>query len=113
MDNWYMIIALTCVMALIITTVINWLKLPTAQKIKDVKQWLCFAVSEAEKKLKSGTGQLKLRTVYDMFLERFPELKIYITFDRFSLWVKEALEWMKKELETNPAFKEYIYGDND
>lgn len=112
MENWYMIIALICMMTLVIVTVINWLKLPSAQKINDVKQWLCYAVSEAEKKLKSGTGQLKLRTVYDMFLDRFPELKIYITFDRFSKWVDEALKWMKKELETNPAFKEYIYGEN-
>ncbi len=107
-----MIIALCSVLLVIIAAVVNWIKLPTQQKIDDVKQWLCYAVTEAERKLKSGTGQLKLRMVYDMFLAKYPELKNYITFEKFSGWVDESLEWLEIQLKQNKALKEYVYGEN-
>lgn len=113
MNDWYMIIALSSVLLVIIAAVVNWLKLPTFQKIEDVKQWLRYAVTEAEKKLKTGTGQLKLRMVYDMFLDKYPELKAYITFERFSGWVDEALEWLNIQLESNKNLKEYVYGSDN
>ncbi|MFR6482019.1 MAG: hypothetical protein ACLUPD_10785 [Anaerotignum faecicola] len=43
-----------------------------AEQREKVKEWLLLAVTEAEKELGSGTGQLKLRYVYDLFLRRFP-----------------------------------------
>lgn len=110
-EGWYIVIALAAVALVFITTVINWIKMPTNQKIDDVKQWLRYAVTEAEKKLKSGTGQLKLRMVYDMFLDKYPELRKFITFERFSDWVDEALIWLDKQLETNINLREYVYGD--
>ena len=72
-----------------------------------VKKWLVYAVTVAEKQLGSGTGQLKLRTVYDMFMTKFPKLSIFISFDTFSGWVDIALEEMNKLLE-NPAVKNYV-----
>lgn len=72
-----------------------------------VKKWLVYAVTVAEKQLGSGTGQLKLRTVYDMFMTKFPKLSIFIGFDTFSGWVDIALEEMNKLLE-NPAVKNYV-----
>lgn len=111
MNNWYVIVGLIAVAVVIVATIINWIKLPSDAKIEDVKQWLKYAVTEAEKKLQTGTGQLKLRMVYDMFLDRFPELKAYITFDRFSLWVDEALEWLNCQLESNKNVKDYVYGN--
>lgn len=38
----------------------------------NVKEWLLLAVTEAEKALGSGTGQLKLRQTYQMFVKTFP-----------------------------------------
>ena len=111
MNNWYMVVALAAVCILIIATVISWLRLPTVQKIEDVKQWLRYAVTEAEKKLKTGTGQLKLRMVYDMFLSKYPELKNFISFETFSDWVDDALEWLNKQLESNISLRQYVYGD--
>ena len=31
-----------------------------------------------------------------------------VTFEVFSLWVDEALEWMKQQIVTNGAINEYI-----
>lgn len=113
MDNWYLIVALLSVVVVCVATVINWLKLPNDEKIEDCKKWLRYAVTEAEKHLKSGTGQLKLVTVYDMFISKYPGFQKFISFSRFSDWVDEALEWMDNQLKTNPKFKAYVYGEDE
>lgn len=56
-----------------------------------VRNWLVWAVSKAEQEFGSGTGQLKLRSVYNQFIARFPKLSTFITFKRFSALVDEAL----------------------
>ena len=66
---------------------------------KRVKKWLLYAVSVAEQELGSGTGQLKLGQVYNMFVERYPVLKILVSFETFKGWVDLALEEMEKMLE--------------
>lgn len=83
------------------------------EQITAVKEWLLWAVTEAERELGAGTGRLKLRQVYDLFIQRFPAVSRYITFETFSGWVDEALEQMKKLLATNTAFKEYVEGEPD
>lgn len=112
LEDWYMLIAMCAVMIVIVASIINWAKLPNSAKIADIKEWLKFAVTEAEKKLKGGTGQLKLRMVYDMFIIKFPEVQRFITFEKFSEWVDDALEWLNKQLESNPAVKNYVYGED-
>lgn len=84
------------------------IKRPTNEQIGKVKEWLLLAVTEAEKELGGGTGQLKLRYVYDMFLAKFPYLAQVIPFSSFSGLVDEALEKFRKMLETNTAIKEYV-----
>lgn len=83
-------------------------KLPREQKIKNLKEWLKWAVVEAEKTLGSGTGQLKLRMVYDMAAAKFPWIVQLVSFDLFSKWVDEALDWMRKQLDDNKALKTYV-----
>lgn len=107
-ENWMLIVALACVLAFVISLIINFIKLPNNKKIEAVKEWLKWAVVEAEKALGSQTGQLKLRFVYDLFVQRFPEVAKFISFETFSGWVDEALEWMKNQLESNDAVKCYI-----
>ena len=68
----------------------------------NVKEWLLWAVTDAEKFLGSGTGKLKLRYVYDKFCEKFPVAKYVLPFSVFSAWVDEALVLMRKEIEQNP-----------
>lgn len=59
-----------------------------------------------QKELGGGTGQIKLRYVYDMFVARFTWLARVISFEAFSMMVDEALERMKKMLESNKAMQE-------
>lgn len=74
------------------------------------KEWLKYAVCVAEEELGSGTGQLKLRMVYDMFVEKFPALASVLPFNIFSKWVDLALEWMREQLEKNEMIKLKIEG---
>ena len=75
------------------------------------KEWLKYAVCFAEQELGTGTGQLKLRYVYDMFVDRFPALASILPFGIFSKWVDLALEWMRIQLENNKDIKELITGE--
>lgn len=76
-----------------------------------VIEWLKFAVTEAEKLLGGGTGQLKLRKVYDWFVEKFPFLAAIIPFKVFSAWVDVALEQMRCWLNNNPSVESYILSE--
>lgn len=89
------------------------LKLSKEKQIEMIKQWLILAVVEAEKKLGEKTGQLKLRYVYDLFIERFKFASKIITFEQFSALVDEALETMRHLIETNIAIADYIGGNNN
>lgn len=75
-----------------------------------VKEWLKFAVTFAEKELGSGTGQLKLREVYDWFLNMFPVFSKIVPFNIFSKWVDLALEWMREQLENNNNISVFVNG---
>lgn len=78
---------------------------------KRIKKWLLQAVVLAEKQLGSGTGKVKLSTVYDMFIVRFPIVSKLISFDTFSSFVDDVLVTMRELLESNKSLKEYIdYG---
>lgn len=75
---------------------------------KKAKEWLLYAVTLAEKELGSGTGRIKLRQVYDAFLEKFPVFSRFVPFETFSSWVDEALELMKQMLRTNEATAKFV-----
>ena len=75
------------------------------------KNWMKYAVSMAEYDLGSGTGQLKLHKVYDLFIERFPVFAKLVPFFVFSEWVDLALDWMREQLDKNPNIKNVIEGE--
>lgn len=106
-NNWYLIVVAVAAAVIGTLAIFKWLGKPTAEQIANIKQWLLLAVTEAEKQLGSGTGQLKLRFVYDWAIERFKWVAL-IPFDTFAAWVDEALEEMKKQLAVNTAVKAYI-----
>ena len=72
------------------------------------KDWLVWAVAEAEKMLGSGTGQLKLRYVYDLAVVRFPIMAKLMPFTIFSKLVDAALEVMKDMIANNKSIAEAI-----
>ena len=76
--------------------------------IMGFKEWLVWAVSEAEKMLGSGTGQLKLRYVYDAAVVRFPILSKLIPFSIFRKMVDSALDVMRDMIANNASIAEAI-----
>ena len=60
-----------------------------------------------------GTGKLKLRQVYDLFVVRFPWLVRVVSFELFSGMVDDALEEMRRMLQTNTAVKALVEGGDN
>lgn len=85
--------------------------MPTKSQIAKVKEWLLYAVTMAESEFGGGTGTIKLRYVYDLFVGKFPWLAKMISFEMFSGLVDEALVDMKKMLQTNEAAKMLVEKD--
>lgn len=108
MNNWLTIILSIAALAVFVVKVVQFVRAPSDKQIENLKEWLKLAVIEAEAALGSGTGQLKLRDVYDMAVEKFPWVGEFITFETFSTWVDEALEWMNNQLESNENVKAYV-----
>ena len=108
MNNWLTIILSIAALAVFVVKVVQFVRSPSDKQIENLKEWLKLAVTEAEAALGSGTGQLKLREVYDMAIEKFPWVGEFITFETFSTWVDEALEWMNNQLESNEKVKAYV-----
>lgn len=75
-----------------------------------MREWLLYAVTEAERELGGGTGKLKLRQVYDLFVTRFPWLAKIVSFETFSGLVDDALDEMREMLKNNNAVKELVEG---
>ena len=107
-NNWYIILAAVAALVVLICLIVKFFKFPRAEQIAKVKEWLLFAVTEAEKELGSGTGQIKLRYVYDMFVTKFSYLAKFIPFETFSKLVDEVLVKFKELFNTNKAVKLYV-----
>ena len=75
---------------------------------RKVKEWLLWAVIQAETTLGGGTGQVKLRAVYDLFVERYKFISFLVSFETFSKWVDVALDEMRVMLENNVNVKAII-----
>lgn len=110
-DNWYIILGLVAVITAGGFAVYRFVGLPTEEQLTKVREWLLYAVTEAEKDLGGGTGKLKLRQVYDAFLIKFPWLVKVVSFEKFSELVDEALDEMKKMLDTNKAVAALVKGE--
>ena len=107
LEYWYVILAAIAVVTVGIVAAVHFFRQPSSKQIAKVKEWLLWAVLEAERELGSGTGNLKLRMVYGAFVRMFPWVARVISFDTFSVWVDEALDraevWLKED-----AVAEYV-----
>lgn len=118
-ENWFVIVGLIAVLTAGGYAVYVFVKMPSDKQLNKVREWLLYAVTKAEKELGGGTGQIKLRYVYDiklryvydMFVARFTWLARVISFEAFSMMVDEALERMKKMLESNKAMQTLVSGE--
>ena len=69
--------------------------------VNGFKNWLVWAVSEAEQMFGSKTGKLKLRYAYELAVTRFPTIAKLIPFAMFSKMVDGALIVMRTMIENN------------
>lgn len=100
-ENWYYIVFVVLAAVIVVYGCMT----------GKAKEWLKYAVSVAEQDLGTGTGQLKLREVYDMFITKFPVFAKIVPFNIFSGWVDLALKWMNGQLDKNAKLKTIIKGE--
>ena len=96
-DNWSLLVIIVGVIAYFIIT-----------GKQGIIQALVYMTGRAEKELGSKTGQMKLRLVYNMFVEKYPVLSKIIPFKVFSNWVDIALAQLKNMIQENTNIKYYI-----
>lgn len=106
-----MVVFVFALIAVAVIYVKKFTQLPSEEQIEKVKEWLLWAVIEAEKNFKGGTGALKLRYVYDLFIKAFPSIAPIVSFDLFKAWVDEVLEQMRHLIDTNKNISDYVEGE--
>ena len=81
---------------------------PSASKIEMIKNWLLYATAQAEQEMGAGTGKLKLAKVYNMFVEKFPQIAAVLKYERFCELVDEALETLRHMIDSNINIQDFI-----
>ena len=76
------------------------------------RNWLVYAVTEAEAKFGGKTGKLKLRYVYDLAVEAFPVLAKTLPFSFFSWAVDSALLIMRGMIEDNAKIADIVNNED-
>ena len=84
-----------------------------AANVSAFRNWLVYAVTEAEAKFGGKTGKLKLRYVYDMAVEAFPALAKTLPFSFFSWAVDAALLIMRGMIEDNKQIADIVNKKED
>lgn len=107
-NYWYLFVVAISLVAGAGFAIRRFAKLPLFEQIANLKEWLLWAVTEAETALGGGTGKLKLRYVYDLFVAKFPWLVRVVSFEVFSSLVDSALDEMRELLEKNAAVKTLV-----
>ena len=109
-NYWYIIVAIIATLVVAGVAIYRYFGLPSDAQLAKVREWLLWAVTEAEKELGGGTGKLKLRQVYDLFVTRFPWLAKIVSFELFSDMVDDALDEMREMLQNNKAVQQLVEG---
>lgn len=112
-NYWPLLIVLLSVFCCAIYIVNNFLGKTREERLENIKQWAIYACALAEKELGSGTGQLKMRATYNMFLSTFPKLANVISFETYQHIAEMALTEFKHMLETNPKVKDQIIQEGE
>ena len=108
MDNMIIAIGIIIIIGVAAYAIYYFMNLSKEKQLEVVREWLLLAVIEAEKALGSGTGQVKLRFVYDLFIDKFKYLSLVISFPQFSMLVDDALEIMKDMISNNKQVEQYV-----
>lgn len=107
-NNWSLLVVLVAAVCVGYFYLKKFASLPSVEQQHKIKEWLLFSVMMAEKEYGSGTGKLKLASVYSEFLKTFPSIAPVVPFEIFSSWVDEVLKQMREILETNKDIDAYV-----
>lgn len=107
-DNGLYLFGLVLCFIVLVLHIAQFFEKPSDEQLTCLKNWLLGAVIEAEKEFGSNTGAIKLRSVYDKFVQRFPWLAKLISFKQFSDYVDEALEEMEQLLSENKTIFQMV-----
>lgn len=108
MDARMIAILLVAVLTVSIT-VWDFISKSKEEKIECLINWAKKEVYDAEDLLGSGTGQLKLATVYNLAVKQFPWLVSFMTYDDFNeKVVKPALQWLNTQIANNENIKQLL-----
>lgn len=110
MENILIGIGIVGLVLVAVVAVIQFIKSDRSTQINKIREWLLFAVIEAEKVLGSKTGEAKLSYVYNLFITKFPIISNIISFEKFSSLVDEALVKMKEVLDNSEDLQKFIDG---
>lgn len=108
MDTFATILVCVIVICVVGLCIYGLLKKGKERQVEIILEWLLLAVIKAEKELGSGTGQIKLRFVYDLFIDKFKVVSYFMSFSQFSILVDQALDIMKDMVSNNKKIEEYI-----
>lgn len=111
MNYWWLLILIIAAVSIGGYFLYTFIKMPSTAQLTKVKEWLLYAVTTAEKELGGGTGQIKLRYVYDMFIAKFPYLAKTVSFEAFSFLVDEVLDKFRDMLDNNNNLQIYVKGE--
>lgn len=92
---------------IIVGTLLILVTILLALRFASFRNWLVYAVSEAEKCLGAKTGRLKIRYAYDLALKKFPTFTKVIPWRVFSWLIDKALVIMRDMLN-NKEIAGYI-----
>ena len=108
MENLIIIFGIIILLCVLGIGLYHFFSLSKERQKEIILEWLLLAVVLAEKELGDGTGQIKLRFVYDLFIDKFRFISYFISFAQFSKLVDQALDRMKDIMNNNKQVQEYI-----
>lgn len=112
-SNWVLLVAFVAIIACVVMIIKKFFSMPNEEKLNQVREWLLWAVTQAEIELGSGTGELKLRYVYDMFVTKFPYIAPFLSFEKFTELVNEALDKLEDLLDKSEEICDYVYQEDE
>ena len=99
LGNWELILFIILLVVVGIFKVNSFLKNPSAKRQELILTWLVQAVTVAENKFGSKTGQIKLSYVYHLFLEKYGFLGMFVSQEIFEKLVNKAIVIMEETLK--------------
>lgn len=109
MDYWFIALVLICAGVVAGASLYKFVKLPTAEQVTIIKDFIYDLVLAAEKELGGSTGQAKFAKVITWFYSKCPvDLRRLFPEALIMEFVEEAVERMKEYFKNNPKAQENI-----